>query len=75
MEVKVYSGGTNVARQGTAKMSSTRTSLNPLFLSHVASNAIDGLTSNIRKYARSNDEDRKQGVVQLRWHLSTLQTH
>ena len=60
----MYSGGTNVARQGTAKMSSTTTPPNSNY-NYGASAAIDGRTSNIRKYARSNEEAGTQGSAKV----------
>ena len=55
MEVEVYSGGTNVALQGTAEQSSTYSSPNPNY-NLVASTAIDGDTSNGFVFANTNEE-------------------
>ena len=53
MEVEVYSGGTNVALQGTAELSSTHTHSS---YNLVASNAIDGDASNSMALAHSQVE-------------------
>ena len=72
MEVEVYSGGNNVALQGTARLSSQLSN----YGSHnfAASTAIDGLTSNGNVFAHSKEENGTRDVAQRPWHSSPLET-
>ena len=72
MEVQVYSGGNNVALEGTAELSSTYSSSGSYNL--VASTAIDGETSNGYKFAHSQEENGTRDVAQRPWHSSPLET-
>ena len=62
MEVQVYSGGNNVALQGTAKLSSQLSNFGAY--NFVASTAIDGQTSNGHVFAHSKEENGARDVSQ-----------
>ena len=72
MEVEVYSGGNNVALQGTARLSSQLSNYGSY--NFVASTAIDGQTSNGHVFAHSKEENGTRDVAQRPWHSSPLET-
>ncbi|EJK69732.1 hypothetical protein THAOC_08979, partial [Thalassiosira oceanica] len=63
MEVQVFSGGTNVALQGTAELSSTLPVSPGQDWNFDAFTAIDGITSDTSVFAHSSEENGTQGVA------------